>query len=70
MHFIKLTVCVVRLVEGENGLTARFGEALAQILVISGLLGGAQIVWLLAVRLFGGLVLAWRLAYRVHLVGR
>ena len=70
MYLIKLSVGVVRLVEGENGLTARFGETLAQILIISGLLGGAHIVWLLAVRLLGGLVLSWRLADRVHLVGR
>ena len=63
MHLVKLTVGVVRLIEGENGLTARFGKALAQVLVIGGLLGDAHIVGLLAVRFLGGLVLARRLAY-------
>ena len=70
MHFIKFPVGVVRLVESENGLAARFGKALAQFLVVGRLLGGAHIVGLLAVRLFGGLVLARRLANRVHLVRR
>ena len=70
MDLVELAVGVVRLVEGEDGFTARLGEALAQVLIVCGLLGSVQVVRLLAVRLLLDLVVTWRLANRVHLIGR